>query len=271
MPKRTFKGAITRVLRPLVRAMIGRGLGFPELSQLLKELYVEEAQRSFRLERTRVTDSRISLLTGLQRRDVKAIREDVQRPREIARAPGPVSRVLALWSGDDAYLDETGAPRPLPRTGEASSFESLVAEIGRDIHARTVLDEFLRLELAEIDPAGRVALRVDALIPSPDETMLIAYFANNLGDHAEAAAANILAAPEPGPFFERAVHYNRLTQASVDALDEMARARAMEMLNAMNAAALARQKADAGNPEAHMRFRSGAFVYISAMDSETKP
>ncbi|MEM9249317.1 MAG: DUF6502 family protein [Pseudomonadota bacterium] len=270
MPKSTFKGAVRRILRPLVRAMIGRGLTFPELSQLLKELYVEEAQRSFRLERTRVTDSRISLLTGLQRRDVKAIRAASTQPEESARAPGPVSRVLALWSGDPAFLDTNGVPRTLPRNGPSPSFEALVAEVGRDVHARTILDELLRLELARIDDEDRVVLRVEALVPSPDEHLLITYFANNLGDHAEAAASNILAAPAPGPFFERAVHYNQLTQASVDALEDMARSRAMEMLSAMNAEAMAMQRADAGNGDARMRFRTGAFVFQAAMDDEAK-
>lgn len=264
-----FRAAVRRILRPLVRAMIGRGLTFPQLSTLLKELYVEEAVRSFGLSGKRVTDSRVSVLTGLQRRDIKAHRTAAEE-EEIPRSMGPIPRVVALWRSDPRYCDSGGEPLPLPRTAEEGpAFDRLVAEIGRDVHPRTILDEMVRLDLATHDrEADRVTLRADSLLPSQDEAMLIAYYASNLGDHAEAAAANLLAAPEPGPFFERAVHYNKLSPASAEALDRLARERQMTLLRALNAEALRHQRADAGKPEARARFRAGAFIFHRPDDGE---
>ena len=40
------------------------------------------------------------------------------------------------------------APRALPRVGPAPSFESLAQEVTRDVHPRALLEELLRLKLA---------------------------------------------------------------------------------------------------------------------------
>ena len=264
MAEQHFSGAIARILRPLVRAMIGRGLTFPVLSDLLKRLYVDEATGGFGIPGRRMTDSRISVLTGLQRRDIRSLRDLPADP--APRGHGPLPRVLALWQGDRRFLDETGAPRILPRSAETGeSFETLVAEIGRDVHPRTLLDELCRLGLVDLDAeTDRVRLVEDSLVPSRDAALLTGYYAANLGDHAEAAATNLLAAPAPGPFFERAVHYNRLSPRSVEALEQMARARLLALLQDLNAEALARQRLDRGDTGATGRIRIGAFVYHDA-------
>lgn len=262
-----FRGAVTRILRPLVRAMIARGLTYPELSERLKGLYVETCALHFRLGGKRLTDSRVSLLTGLQRKDVRALRARLETaPEAIGTAgAGPLPRVVARWLAGPPYAAAAGAPESLPRSAAAGpSFETLVAEVSRDIHPRTVLDELLRLGLASLDPdADRVTLAATAYLPRRDEAALIGYYGANLGDHAEAAAANLLAAPEPGPYFERAVHYNQLTPAALDELEDLARRLQGEALAELNARALALQRRDAGDPAAVGRFRCGAFVYRS--------
>ncbi|WP_172329715.1 DUF6502 family protein [Mangrovicoccus sp. HB161399] len=261
MTEKTFRIAVDRILRPLVRAMIGRGLTYPQLAELLKPLFIEQAVRHFGLPGRRMTDSRISVLTGLQRRDIRTLREQSEAPRGPERGHGPIPRLVALWQGDPRFRDASGAPKPLPRSpGAGESFESLVAEIGRDVHPRTLLDEMLRLGLAEAE-GDSVRLLEDSLVPSRDEEMMLRYYAANLGDHAEAAAANLLAAPEPGPFFERAVHYNKLSAASLDALEEMARSRQLALLKELNTEALRLQRQDMEQGAAAGRIRIGAFVY----------
>jgi Family of unknown function (DUF6502) len=260
-----FRDALTRILRPLVRVMIARGLSYPELTGNLKQLYVESCIRHFRLGEKRVSDSRISLLTGLQRKDIKALRQGFENVRTAAGPPdaGPLPRVLARWMGGPPYVDETGAPRSLPRvSADGLSFESLATEVSRDIHPRTVLDELIRLGLVRHDrDAERVSLIAPAYLPSREDAALLGYFGANLGDHAEAAATNVLAAPKPGPFFERAVHYDQLTPAALDELEELARRLQSEALSTLNRRALALQKRDAGDSAAAGRFRCGAFVY----------
>lgn len=253
-----FGKAIRRVLRPLVRTMIARGWLFPDASDLLKELYVEACTRDFQLGGKRLTDSRVSLLTGLQRRDVKAIRDRLEQAPSQGSVPGAgaLPRVMARW------MD--GLPIALPRTtrDERKSFEALVAEVSRDIHPRTVLDELMRLDLIEHDQdKDMVKLIAQAYVPSQNDDELVGYLGANLGDHAEAAADNLAAAPNPGPYYERAVHYNKLTPEALAQLDALAGQRQSDVLKELSSMAGLLQERDAGKDTATGRFRFGAFVY----------
>lgn len=264
-----FRNALKRVFRPALRMMIARGLRYPELGEMLKALYVDACEKHFRLGEKRLTDSRISLLTGLQRKDVRAVRSHIEDVGTEAGSSGagPLPRVVARWLGGAPYSD--GAPRALHRAASdgSPSFETLVAEVSRDIHPRTVLDELKRQGLVDHDiRTDMVVLLAPAFLPNRDEDALLGYFGANLGDHAEAATANLEASPGPGPYFERAVHYNKLTPDALAELEALARQLQSDVLSRLNTEALTLQQRDAGDDAATGRFRCGAFVYKSEQD-----
>ena len=262
-----FQTALARIMRPLARAMISRGLRFSDAAEILKRAFVEAAERDFQLDGKRLTDSRVSLLTGLQRRDVRVFREETTSSK--LQGAGQLPRVIARWLADPAYRNSDDGPATLPRAGPRPSFESLARDVSKDLHPRTVLDELARLgAIAWDEDEDRVTLIRDAFTPSEDEEALLSYFGANLGDHVEAATANLSAAPEFGPFLERAVHYNQLTKDSVDALERMSRELQTETLAKINSTALRLQDADAeGGGGAH-RFRCGAYVFREEADQQ---
>jgi len=251
-----------RVLRPLARLLIGRGVGFPVASDWLKRAYLAAAARHFRLDGKRLTDSRLSLLTGLQRKDIKALRAGAEAEDRAPAPGGPVARTVALWLAGHAGADGRAA---LPLRGPAPSFEALSPRSSRDVHPRTIQDELVRLGLAALD-GEHVSLTAEAYLPTADPAGLLAYLGANVGDHLDAAAANVLAAPGPGPHYERAVHYNHLTPASAAELDALARHRLTEALGEINARAAALQRRDAGQAGAECRVRIGAYAYAAAQD-----
>ena len=252
-----FERAARGLLRPLVRAMISKGVTAPSLYQLLKRLYVEVAEDEFALTGKRPTDSRISMLTGVHRRDVKMFREPGSGAEKIARARvATIATVLGRWM---AMGDDGKAP-PLKRDGEGASFESLVAGVSRDIRPRTVLDEMIAQGLVGLnDEDGLLHLNAEAFVGPPDADQRVYFFAENVGDHLAAAVDNLLS--DDPKFMERAVFYNRLTPASVDALEARARALSMEALEELNRAARKKQEADIDDPESVERFRYGVFFY----------
>ena len=263
-PEDRFSAALAHILRPLVRALIARGLRFPEFSERMKALYIEVTDRHFGLGTKRLTDSRVSLLTGLQRKDVRTLRLGQKATREASPGTtGPLPRIVARWTGTAPYAEAPGLPVALSRLpGDGPSFEALVGEVSRDIHPRTVLDEMLRMGLVAHDSeTDLVTLTASAFLPRTDDTALVSYFGANLGDHAEAAVGNLLSAPEPGPFFERAVHYNRLTPDSLNEIEALARDLGSAAIASLNARALELQARDDGEPSAVGRFRFGAFLY----------
>ncbi|MDP1635270.1 MAG: DUF6502 family protein, partial [Gallionellaceae bacterium] len=75
-PSAPLISAVRHLLRPLVKLLLTHSITFPFLSDLLKSIYVEVATEEFRLQDKPQTDSRISLLSGVHRKDVKNLRPD---------------------------------------------------------------------------------------------------------------------------------------------------------------------------------------------------
>ncbi|MEO1612987.1 MAG: DUF6502 family protein [Pseudomonadota bacterium] len=250
-----FTKALKGLLRPLARALIAKGMTAPAFYQLVKQLFVEVAESEFALDGKRPTDSRISMLTGVHRRDVKTFRDpDLAEERAARRKVTTIATVLGRW----AARGEGGPPPTLSRDGEGG-FEELVAEISRDIRPRTVLDEMIAQGLVEERDDGALALAADAFIGPGDNEQRVYFFAENVGDHLAAAVDNLLA-DEPR-FMERAVFYNRLSAASIDEVEALARKLSGAALTDVNATAQKRQSADVENGEGDGRFRFGVFFY----------
>lgn len=240
--------ALMRVLAPIIRFAIAKGVRFPDMAELLKQSYVGVANR-IDLPGKNMTTSRMALLTGLQRRDLK---ERIGEGAIAQIKPNPVARVVAQWSAQGAGV--------LNR----QEFEVLVLGINKDMHPRTLLDEMLRLDVvSEQDDEYR--LTHSGLITSADEQTLLAYFAANLGDHASASVENVLAAPKAGPHLDRAAHYNGLSAASAQELEKLARDLSQKALEELNTKALELQKSDGAAGPVRVRF--GTYFY----QTETGP
>jgi hypothetical protein len=247
-----------------VQLLLEHQVTHPLLANLLKGLYVDVAEREFALEGKAQTDSRLSLLTGIHRKEVKRLR--------AGRAPGyapPSSvslgaRLVAHWTGSPAFLDAEGRPRPLPRSSaDEPSFEQLVASQSTDIRARAVLDEWQRLGVVQIDEEGWVHLVVDAFVPARGFDEKAHYFGRNLHDHIASGAHNLAGAG--APMLERSVYYDGLSPASVDELAELAERQGMEALQVVNRRAMELQARDASSPDASLRMNFGAYFHRAAM------
>ena len=259
--------AIRGVLKPLVRFMLSQGLTYTILIDLLKSIYVEVALKEFTLEKKRQTDSRISLLTGVHRKDVKRLSELLE-----ADAPPPENvtlgaQLVAKWIGQPQYVNKQGHPIPLTRSakdGGEKSFESLVASVSKDIRSRAVLDEWLRLGIVHMDQNDCVCLDTEAFIPKQGFEEKAYYFQHNLHDHIAASVNNML---ELGPpFVERSVHYDTLTKASAAELTALGEALGMQALQTVNRRALILEKKDASNPDANQRINFGIYFYYDKQD-----
>ncbi|WP_295624431.1 DUF6502 family protein [uncultured Nitrosomonas sp.] len=262
--------ALRRVLRPIIRLMLSKGITYPFLLELLKELFVEIADKDFKIEGKSSTDSHLSLLTGVHRKDIKRLRHENHSDAEaIPQAVSMGARLVSLWTSDARYLDENNQPKPLPRfikEGGEISFEKLVANVSCDIRSRVVLDEWLRLGVAHFDDQKRVCLNTSAFVPAYGFEEKVYYFGHNLHDHAAAATNNLLG--EKQPFFERSVSYDELTTDSVQKLAEKSTYLGMESLLAINKDAMELEKNDTPRSESRYRMTFGIYYYSEPVDSE---
>jgi predicted DNA-binding antitoxin AbrB/MazE fold protein len=267
-PSNTVIRAIRGVLKPLVRFMLAQGLTYTILIDLLKSIYVEVALSEFKLEKKRQTDSRISLLTGVHRKDVKRLSEMIE-----ADAPPPENvtlgaQLVAKWIGQAPFVDKSGHPIPLARgkkEGGEKSFEALVSSVSKDIRSRAVLDEWLRLGIVHIDSNDCVCLDTEAFIPKQGFEEKAYYFQHNLHDHIAASVNNMLDLGPP--FVERSVHYDTLTKSSAAELVSLGEALGMQALQTVNRRALILEKKDANHPDANQRINFGIYFYYDKQEN----
>lgn len=198
------------LVEPLAALALREGMQLPALIDALKLALVRTAGRE-----PAVSDSRIAVMTGVHRKDVRRIRS--QGVPNAPRGASIAMQVFARWRSDPRYLTSRGQPRQLPRQASGGdsdmpSFESLAGAVTRDVHPRAVLDELLRLAIAQTRPGDRVQLVRTAFVPVSDDQAMVALAAANLGDHAAAIAANLA---DSGPrFLEQAIFSDEFSSES---------------------------------------------------------
>ena len=260
-----FERALRGLLRPLLRALIAQGVTAPAFYRIVKQTFVDVAEKELG---PSATDSRISVMTGVHRRDVKEFRSlDRDEGAEIGQRVSMLSTVIGRWMSDADYLSPDGSPAALPRSeADMPSFDGLVQSVSRDIRPRTVLDELQRQGTVSVDEDGTVNLMVEGLVGSADADQKLHFFSHNIGDHMSAAVENLLNAESP--HLERAVFYNALTESSVATIEAQARDISLDALQRINALAQTHQATDKSKAEATHRFRFGVFFFNEDQGAE---
>lgn len=253
--------AMQRVLKPLVRLCLAQGINYQMLLESLKIVFVQVAEEDFKLSQREQTDSRISLLTGLHRKDVHRLRdqpESTQSPSLVTLG----SQLVGLWISDADFTDAEGNPKPLARlasVGGDVSFDRLVARVSKDIRARPVLDEWLRVGVVYIDDKDCVCLNTEAFVPSVGFEEKLFFFQQNMHDHAAATAHNLMNLTPP--MLERCVYYDGLTLEAIEELKAIAENQGMIALKAVNARAIELQAESKNDEDANERFTFALYFY----------
>ncbi len=259
--------AAERVLLPLVRLLLDNGIGLPTAVEQLKAAYVKVADREFRISGRPQSDSRVSILTGVHRKDVRRLRRkpvaDDAPPRSVSLG----GQIIVRWIGRQEYLDSRGRPRALPRLrrdGGARSFEALAESVSKDVGPRAMLDELLRLGIVEISRRDCVKLIKAAFVPREGYEEKAFYLAKNVHDHLAAAVDNLR--DDAPPHLERSVHYVELSEQSVAQLRRLAERVGMHGLNRINRVAQALKQADTKHQRGGHRMTFGTYFFSAGED-----
>jgi len=141
-----LKGALSLMLKPLVRLLIAQGVTHAEFAETAKEVYVETALRDFEVA-GKVNKSRVAILTGLTRKEVKNVVDRALESGQPDRTYSRPERVLTGWFSDPNYTGPYGIPLELVyEAPEPSnpSFANLVRAYSGDMAPRQMLTELLR-------------------------------------------------------------------------------------------------------------------------------
>lgn len=256
--------AAMRLLEPMLPLLLREGVSYPRLSNALKRAFLEAAPGVLQESSIRINDSSVSTLTGIHRKDVREWRS-AGRPRPHTKTFGAVSDVFTRWSTDPAYCDAQGRPRTLERKGGPGTFEALAASVSNDVHPRTVLQELVRLGVAEIvegaseDADDRISLCADAFVPKDGAAEMLQLLSDNVGDHLAAAVQNVLGSKPP--MLEQSIFADSLRPQSAEQMNALARKIWQGAFHEIVRKATALSDKDAGQEDALQRIRVGMYFY----------
>ena len=247
-----------QMLQPWALWMVRSGLGHAQVAQALKPLFLAAAQAEQARQGRRQTDSALSLLSGLHRKDVRALGQAAASQALSARAPAtPANQVLTQWLS-------RRWPRQLPLSaaGRRRSFDGLARSVSRDVHPRTLLNELLRLQLVR-EQDGQVERLVDAIVPPEGALEAVQWLSASVHDHLAAGVHNLTHGEESG-FLEQSLWADGLHPDSVQRMGRLANQLWQQVLaqGVRTVTPMAERDEASGGKQ---RIRLGMYFYTEAM------
>lgn len=258
------------IVEPLVTWLVRSGVGYGALAAALKPVFLAQAERELARLGRKDTDSALSLLSGVHRKDVRHLGATARQITAANAAQG------AGW-GKPTAANQVATrwislrwPDVIPVVGEEPSFEALAQRVSRDFHHRAVLDDLVRLGMVREVPGGVELLR-HAFTPAPGLSEARQLFAGSAADHLAAGVHNLSGAGS-GRFLEQSVFADGLSEASARELHQLAnKIWAQALKHVVERAALLREREE--GVESPQRFRLGVFSFSATEsgDQEKKP
>ena len=262
--------ALRMMLKPLVKLLVSQGVSHGDFSDAAKDVFVEVAIRHFD-QANRVNQSRVAILTGLTRKEVKNVIDRAASAEPHGKNHSRPSRVLAGWHSDPKYIGPYGVPLEIPYESAGAdipSFVDLVKTYSGDMAPRPMLKELIRVgAVIQLQNKNYKVVRryFEAEALSPE---LLARLGKVGHYFFSTAAANIEKTQQGSGNFERRVFTNEgLSQESMRAFDAYIKKRGQEFLEELDNWFVATEKNDIDKPE---RVNTGILLlhYVVNEDEE---
>ena len=162
--------AARRILYPLVRILLRNGIPSDALTELVRKTYVDVAEKEFAIEGKRQTTARISVITGLNRKEVARLRNLADLSEDDKRRWNRAASVLGSWLRDTEFQDRKGDPIDLPfepLEDGAPSFVALVKKYSGDMQPWAIADELIRVGAVEMID-GKLRMTTRGYVPAED-------------------------------------------------------------------------------------------------------
>ena len=142
------------------------------MTELVRQTYVDVAESEFEIDGKRQTTARISVITGLNRKEVSRLRGQEPLSGNEHKRWNRAAVVLGAWLRDEAFLDKKGDPLDLALEKDTPSFAELVKKHSGDMQPLAIADELLRVGAIEkVD--GKLRMTTRGYVPGEDPESLI--------------------------------------------------------------------------------------------------
>jgi hypothetical protein len=191
--------SLSVMLLPLAKMMLRSGFGAGELIGAAKQATVQAALIEVIPPGSRINVSRLSVATGLTRKEISSFLSSRLNGRSFLSKPTLEQRawrVLRGWHTDPKYRESGGRMAALRFAGKQRTFSSLVKRYGGDVTPLSVLRELERIKVVTKTQSGTLRLHSRALHSRSLVIQQIADFARVFKDFAATASG-----ADAQPFF----------------------------------------------------------------------
>jgi hypothetical protein len=202
------------MVRPLARFCVSRGVKFQDFIQLSKAAFVSAAKEKLAHEGKEISHSRVGIMTGLQRPEVKRLlsNKPEKQPKDI------ITRILGQWERDRRFLDGRKRPRPLEAQSKTGEFAKLVRAVSKDLNPHTVRYELERLGFIKVE-GGRVHLIQPEYILKGEPEQTLRFVSEDVQDLLVAGEENAFVSSDI-PNLHARTHYDNIPDAHVEKIRE---------------------------------------------------
>ncbi len=258
-----------RLLSPLVKILLRKGVAYSELMQVIKQVYVDSTEKQLIESEGKATTSRIAIITGLTRKDVAQIRKSPLTPDSVSQKYNRSLRVINGWLEDPEFCTPGGYPEVLPIHGVEKSFEKLVERYSGNMTSRAMLDELESVGIVKRIEKEHVSLQHHAYLPSSDEKEAFTIMGTDVALLISTIDHNMNNEPENARF-QRKVCYDNIPDECLTELRTMVNKEGQALLEKLNTWFLQHDRDS--NPEikgkGHNRAGVGIFYFEEDMPDQ---
>jgi len=228
-------------MKPVARFLLRSGIGFREFATVCKMAFVEVATSDYGIRGRPTNVSRVAVMTGLTRKEVKSIREKMAAGSADANWLGKLNlptQILHYWHNDTDFCEPDGNPKALPVSGSFPSFNDLVHRYAGDIPPGAMRVELMRAgAIEEANDETLLPTRIHYIPEELDEKFVrsmffaLANLAETLGHNAN---VNVRKESHNARRYERYVWTARISPADSEEFSDLAQKKATEMLTELD-------------------------------------
>jgi hypothetical protein len=156
------------MLRPIASFLMKCGMTWREFANISKPVFIEAAGDEYGIKGRQTNISRIAILTGIDRKEVRRQQDLLATATAIPPSKTTdTTRVLSGWYQDPEFSDASGKPLPISFVGKTQSFTVLCQRYAGDISPSTLLKELKRVGAVTESGAGELIARSRYYMPIP--------------------------------------------------------------------------------------------------------
>ncbi|HKE44517.1 MAG TPA: DUF6502 family protein [Steroidobacteraceae bacterium] len=247
------------LLVPIARLLLKSGVTWKEFCEVARRTFVHVATAEFGIRGRPTNVSRVAILTGMTRREVRRQRDLLESdPQPEAGYMSKASRVLSGWHQDRDFIDANSEPRALEIDAGGLSFAELARRYGGDIPPGALLKELQSGDAIERLPDGRIRATKRVFLPRQMEPAQVRLWASALLDMGTTLEHNLTRDKVNAPRFERRALSLRVDRRALPAFRQFLENEGQAFLERIDEWLTQHQ---AGAEDAESAIRLGAGVY----------